>query len=122
MAETDGKTIDAHLLISSDRVEGTAVYNPDGEKLGTVSSLMINKATGQVEYVVLAFGGIFGLGSDHYPLPWAKIQYDVAKHGYVADLTRDQLLNAPRYPADERPEFDADFYTGINSFYGIGFW
>src|SRR5687767_13774163 len=43
----------AHELISSRRVEGTAVYSESGEKLGTIHSVMIGKRSGQVAYAVL---------------------------------------------------------------------
>ncbi len=122
MTEAENKPVDAHMLISSDRVEGTAVYNREGERLGTIDTLMIEKASGQVEYAILSFGGLFGIGSEHYPLPWAKLDYDGDKHGYVVDMTREQLLDAPSYPPDDKPEFSADYYRNINAFYGMGFW
>lgn len=34
---------------------------------------MVDKRSGQVEYAVLQFSGLFDLGSDYYPLPWAKL-------------------------------------------------
>jgi uncharacterized protein YrrD len=40
-------------VISSDKVEGTAVYNTAGEKLGSVDDLMIDKVSGQIRYAVL---------------------------------------------------------------------
>ena len=122
MNETESKAVDANLLISSGKVEGTAVYNSQGNRLGTISSLMINRASGQVEYAIMSFGGLFGLGSDHYPLPWAKLDYDPDKHGYVVDLTREQLLGAPSHRAGDEPEFDSDYYAAINGFYGAGIW
>src|SRR3546814_4101967 len=53
---------ESHELISSARVEGTPVFNPKGEKLGSVHSVMIHKHTGQVAYAVLSFGGFLGIG------------------------------------------------------------
>ena len=38
----DAKTRD-HKVISSDRVEGSAVYNARGDKLGSIDALMIDK-------------------------------------------------------------------------------
>lgn len=39
-----GSAVDyAHELISSRRVEGTPVYSPEGQKLGSVHSVMIEK-------------------------------------------------------------------------------
>jgi len=50
-------------LIASDRVESTPVYRSDGEKVGTIERLMIDKISGQVAYAVMSFGGFIG----HWP-------------------------------------------------------
>jgi PRC-barrel domain len=50
-------------LISSSKVEGTAVYNHQGERLGTISSLMVNKFTGQMAYTIMSFGASWGSAS-----------------------------------------------------------
>jgi hypothetical protein len=39
---------ETHRLISSEKVDGTAVYDRRGERLGSVHHLMIDKYTGQV--------------------------------------------------------------------------
>ena len=49
-------------LIASNKVEGTAVYNRQGERLGSVHHLMIDKRSGQVAYAVMSFSGFLGLG------------------------------------------------------------
>ena len=59
-----------HNLIGSDRVEGTVVRRPNGDKLGKIERLMIDKASGTIAYAVMSFGGLFGLGHSHYPIPW----------------------------------------------------
>ena len=67
----------AHELISSRRVEGTAVYSEAGEKLGTIHSVMIGKTSGQVAYAVLSAGGrVMALdeeGRETGPLTYGKI-------------------------------------------------
>jgi hypothetical protein len=37
---------------------------------------MIDKISGKVSYAVLSFGGLLGIGDDHYPLPWQALKYD----------------------------------------------
>jgi hypothetical protein len=88
-------------LIASDKVEGTAVYGPDGDKIGRIENLMIDKRSGKVAYAVLSFGGFLGMGTDHYPLPWSMLRYDEKGGGYRVNITREQLQNAPRYREDE---------------------
>ena len=90
-------------LIASDRVEGTVVYNREGERLGHISNFMVDKKSGQVRYAVLSFGGFLGMGHEHYPLPWSMLNYDTDKGGYVVDLDKDVLDQAPRHLPGEEP-------------------
>ncbi len=83
-------------LIASDKVEGTVVYGPDGDKIARIENLMIDKRGGKVAYAVLSFGGFLGMGTDHYPLPWSMLKYDEKRGGYRVNITREQLQNAPR--------------------------
>lgn len=93
-------------LISSSRVEGTPVYNLDGEKLGTVDSMMIDRDTGQVAYAVMAFGGFLGMGERRHPMPWKTMVYDKAREGYVVTLSREELEAAPNMDANEFGRLD----------------
>ncbi len=112
-------TYDRSSVIASDRVEGTAVYNPAGERLGSISRIMIGKRDGQVECAVLSFGGFLGVGSDHYPLPWRMLHYDLEKGGYVVDLDKKQLENAPHYDLSREPEFDEAYTQSLYNHYGM---
>lgn len=104
-------------VISSDKVEGTSVYNTSGEKLGSVDDLMIDKVSGQVRYAVLEFGGFLGMGADRYPIPWKVLKYSTDKGGYVVPLDKASLDKAPKYAEHNAPVFDKDYGTRINSYY-----
>ena len=108
-----------HEIISSDRVEGSAVYNVGGDKLGSIDDLMIDRRTGAVRYAVLEFGGFLGMGTDRYPLPWDVLKYDTAVGGYVVPVDQAQLEKAPRYAADHAPEYTSDYGRQVHDFYGI---
>jgi hypothetical protein len=124
MTDTTSLTDRAHELISSARVEGTPVYNPAGEKLGTIHSVMIHKVSGQVGYALLEFGGFLGVSSRVHPLPWQKLTYDKHRHGYVVDLSRETLLNAPTLSLDaaDRPT-ERGYEEALFGYYGATmFW
>ena len=104
-------------LISSSKVEGTPVVGRDGEKLGTIQSFMVDKYTGRVAYAVMAFGGTLGAGQSLFPLPWSVLDYDTDKDGYALDLTKEQLVNAPKFEANSEPEFDAGYRRRVLLFY-----
>ena len=116
---TDVETDETELLIASNKVEGTAVYNPEGEKLGSIYNFMVDKESGQVEYAVLQFGGVLGLGADYYPMPWGALEYDEEQGGYVVDIDKEFLENAPRYTADQAPRFTPAYGDTIDNAYGV---
>jgi len=84
-------------LIGSDKVEGTAVYGAERQKMGTIKRVMIDKIGGKVSYAVLSFGGFLGIGDEFYPLPWQSWKYDTNLDGYVTGLTESALEGAPKY-------------------------
>ncbi len=107
-------------LIASSKVEGTPVIGRDGKRLGTIDSFMVDKYTGEVAYAVMSHGGTLGVGADLLPLPWALLTYDTDKGGYVIDMTTEDLAQAPRYKAEEDPEFSTVYRREIARFFGGG--
>jgi len=117
--DRDIATDETDRLIASNKVEGTAVFDAQGEKLGTIYNFMVDKDSGQVEYAVLQFGGLFGLGADYYPLPWEKLSYDVDEGGYVVDIDKETLEDAPRYSEDSEPAYDQAYGEQVYGHYGL---
>jgi hypothetical protein len=121
MAQTEIATNETDRLIASNKVEGTTVYNAQREKLGSIYNFMVEKRSGKVEYAVLQFGGLFGLGSDYYPLPWDVLTYDTDQGGYVVNLDKSVLENAPRYASDSEPAFDRNYGREVYGHYGVDY-
>jgi hypothetical protein len=94
-AERTGKP-----LIESDRVEGTTVYDPQGNNIGSIKRLMIEKISGRVAYAVMSFGGFLGIGAEEHSIPWNKLTYDTSLGGYRTDITEQQLRGAPDFSRD----------------------
>jgi PRC-barrel domain len=84
-------------LIESDRVEGTTVYDPQDNNIGSIKRLMLEKLSGRVAYAVLSFGGFLGMGAEEHAIPWNKFTYDT---GRGADITERQLKGAPSFARD----------------------
>ena len=82
-------------VIESDRVEGTAVYDPHDNHIGTIKRLIIEKVSGRVLYVDITFGGFLGLGTHHHTIPWEKLAYEPSLGGYRTDVTEEQVRGAP---------------------------
>ena len=103
-SETGGR------LIAASKVNGTTVYNVAGEKLGSVYDVMIDKRSGKAEYAIMSFGGFLGIGDSYHPLPWHILTYDQVEGGYVVDLDRSRLEQAPSYQVSDTTSWDDPGY------------
>ena len=115
MSESTQSTFDP--LIGANDVEGTDVYHVLGEKIGTIENLLIDKVSGKVIYAVMSFGGFLGVGRQHHPLPWFVLKYDNDKLGYVVDLDRKVLENAPSYDMDEDFIWTPEYGRTVDKYY-----
>jgi len=88
-------------LIGSDKVEGTPVYRSNGDQVGQIERIMIDKISGKVAYAVMSFGGFLGVGEDYYPLPWSLLTYNTRLEGYEVNVSEQQLKSAPKYSKQE---------------------
>ncbi|AJP71256.1 PRC-barrel domain-containing protein [Sphingomonas hengshuiensis] len=104
--------------ISSEKVDGTAVYGRDGEQIGSVHHLMIGKRDGKVRHAVVSYGGFLGMGEDYFPLPWNELTYDESRGGYVVNRDVAQLKEGPRYRRDEEPSWDRAYESQLTGYYG----
>jgi PRC-barrel domain len=110
---------ETRTLIAASKVEGTAVYNRQGESLGSVYDVMIDKRSGDVAYAVMSFGGFLGIGQSYHPIPWDILDYDERQRGYVVDLDREMLEKAPNYAQGQEPNWEDHTYVRqIDDYYG----
>jgi hypothetical protein len=107
-------------LIGSDKVEGTPVHRSDGDNVGQIERVMIDKLTGKVAYAVMSFGGFLGMGEDYYPLPWSVLTYNPTLGGYEVNVTEQQLKNAPKYSRHDSWDWSDRARTEkVSHYYGL---
>ena len=116
---TDPRLDETLNLIGSDKIEGTSVKRPDGEQIGSIRRLMIDKASGKVAYVVISFGGFFTIGENFFPIPWEKLHYDLEHDAYILDTTEEALHQAPQFHDEMAYDWSRAEGRRVNDFYGI---
>ena len=105
-------------LIAHDRVVGTDVRGPDGTKVGRIERLMLDKASGQVAYAVMSFGGFLGIGAGFHTLPWSILRFSPEHDAYVVAITEAQLRDAPpRSPEGTDPAEDQAWEEQVHRHY-----
>jgi hypothetical protein len=111
---------ETHRLIAADKVEGTVVRNPAGDKLGSIENVMIDKLTGKVAYAVMSFGGFLGMGNRHHALPWDVLKYDSNLGSYVVNLDKRQLENAPTFEDAETVNWEDEIWgRKVHDYYKV---
>ena len=91
-------------VILASKVVGTPVYAVSGEKIGHVEDVMLDKLSDCLAFAVL--GRTLDDGREYLPVPWALLDYDLSREGYLLGLTAEQLKNAPTFAFDELTKGD----------------
>ncbi|HEY4266148.1 MAG TPA: PRC-barrel domain-containing protein [Micropepsaceae bacterium] len=84
--------------ILASKVKGTPVYNNNGDKVGTLEDIVLDKTSNNIMFAVLGSGGMFGMGEKYRPIPWSVLDYDSEKGGYIVPLDKTMLEDAPARP------------------------
>jgi sporulation protein YlmC with PRC-barrel domain len=89
---------------------GDKVENTIGEKLGRIDNLMINVRTGEVEYAVLQFGSLLGLGGKLFAIPFEELKLDEARRIFILNRDREYLKNIPGFDQAHWPDTNEHVY------------
>ena len=87
--------------ILASRVKGTSVYNGEGDRIGTVEDIVLDKQSNNILFAVVGFGGFLGMAEKYHPIPWSTLDYDEAQGAYTVNFTKEQLQAAPAGSIDE---------------------
>ena len=120
MTEADASSsTPSHPLIESDHIEGTAVYDASGKRIGTIKRLVIEKVSGHVVYAVTALGGLLGLGEETHTIPWEQLHYDTHLGGYRTRVSESQLRNAPEFSRQDESILSGHEREKLINYYSV---
>jgi hypothetical protein len=81
---------------------------------------MIDVVTGRIAYAVLSFGGLLGIGSKLFALPWSTLTVDETNKRFVCSVPKAQLERAPGFDKDQWPDMGDPIYGAqIYQHYGV---
>lgn len=113
---SDG-AVETPRLLSSNAIEGIAVFSRDGDKLGTVAAMMFDRFTGQADYIVIATGRVLGMGGSYHPLPWSLVTFSPRLAGYVITVEKTMLSSGPSFKSAADATFDDAYSQRIATYY-----
>ncbi len=101
------------------KLTGTEVRNKEGEDLGKIKDFVID-SRGRVQYALLSEGGVMGVGSKTYAVPFEALSYnpkDAKDHYFTLNMSKDQLAKAPVF--DEEHFTDRTWTDRVYRFFGV---
>lgn len=105
--------------IKASRVTGTKVYNTNGETIGRVEDIILDKLSDKILFAVVGFDGILGFGEKYHPIPWSSLDYQTDKDGYVVPYSKDMLQRAPVYDLNELTKNDGQIRESTFAYYDV---
>lgn len=120
----DAHAKDMHLLVlhRAGDLTGSVVKDAAGEDLGKVEDLLIEPASGSIDFAIVARGGVLGVGEDLYAVPFDALKAvhdkDGKDHHFVISADLETLKSAPAFPKDAWPQIDAAWEQRVNEHFG----
>jgi sporulation protein YlmC with PRC-barrel domain len=86
------------------KIIGSDVKNTKGENLGDIKDLVVDSQNSRVEYAVVSFGGILGMGSKLFAIPMSALRWTADKGDYILNMDKETLKNAPGFDKNNWPD------------------
>lgn len=86
------------------KIIGTNVRNKQGEKIGDIEDIVLDRS-GNVAYAVVSTGGFLGIGDRRHAVPWKALQVQANEDFLVLDIDRKRLQAAPGFASKSWPNF-----------------
>jgi sporulation protein YlmC with PRC-barrel domain len=101
------------MLHEIDHIQGVDVEDSAGKKIGSIDDVVLDTSDGSVDYAVISYGGVAGVGDSKRLVPWSSLKVtpkspdDPHKLQAKTTLTEQQLEAAPAFEKETR--LDAAF-------------
>lgn len=100
---------DLTLADSTEDIRGRKVVDSNGEDMGHVGALFIDRDERKVRLLEIRAGGFLGIGDRHFLLPVEAIT-ELAKNEVHINQTRDRVVNIPRLRSGARGRANAGIF------------
>lgn len=110
--------MESPLFLSSTTLVGDPVVNTAGDGLGELHDIMLDTASGRIAYGVVGFGGMLGIGTKLFAVPWSAVSIDTENKTLVIDVDRETLEAAPGFDPDHWPQPGDGVWSQMYRHYG----
>ncbi len=112
--QTSTPSSGAPMLMNVDKLKGSDVVDPNGNKLGSVENVALDLSTGKISYIVVDRG----LGKNLIPVPYGMFGL-MRNEKLVLNVDKARLAQAPNFGRFSQPNWaDRRFGRQVTNFWG----
>ncbi len=97
-------------------IRGLDVYDINGEQIGTIEDLYVDREARLARFLDVAAGGFLGVGKKHFLVPVEDVSRDVSEERVTVTQPQDKVLGSPEFDPDVVP--NPDLQRAIHAYYG----
>jgi sporulation protein YlmC with PRC-barrel domain len=98
-----GQAVTSGEFISTDKLTGMDVRNQEGKRIGEVSAYQLDES-GNVRFLVVSTGGIFGIGEKERLVPYSAFKPTEAADALILTVDESLLASSPAKAPDMTEE------------------
>ena len=120
-AQTQSTTTSTTTYVQATKIVGTKVKSSQGEEIGTVKDVVLDRNTGCMAYTVLSTGGAEArAGGKMVAVPWGVYSPTSDISELTVTVDRERIYNAPAFDYARIEEYSRpDYITNVYSYYGV---
>src|SRR6266566_8071403 len=121
--QSTSTTSSSATYIQSSKLVGTKVKSSQGEEIGVIKDVVLDRNTGCMAYTVLSTGGggtrVSG-GSKVVAVPWTVYSPTSDVSALTVTVDRERIYSAPVFDYARIDEYSRpDYITNVYSYYGV---
>src|ERR687885_589724 len=92
------------------------VYDINGEQIGTVEDLYVDRVSRLPRFLDVSAGGFLGMGKKHFLVPVEEVSREVSGERVTINRNREKVMDSPEFDPDKVPE--VALQHAIYAYYG----
>jgi sporulation protein YlmC with PRC-barrel domain len=97
-------------------IRGLEVYDVNGEQIGSVEDLYVDRDSSLPRFLEVSAGGFLGIGKKHFLIPIEEVSRDIDADRVTVNQPRDKVVESPDFDPDDVS--NPDVQRAIRAYYG----
>lgn len=120
-AQTQSTATSSTTYVQASKIVGTKVKSSQGEEVGVIKDVVLDRNTGCMAYTVLSASGAGArAGGKMVAVPWSVYSPTSNISELTVNVDRERIYNAPAFDYARIEEYSRpDYITNVYSYYGV---